>query len=126
MLVFRILIASIIQGSCFALLDTASAYVKNGGKDTIIGPTIFQPTTPQVCSWKVFDSPPIDANDLQSHITKDLIEAYGFKRTWICFEQVQTQGLNEKSRGQLTDRLKEVNGKGVTFRNLVMRPLRLK
>ncbi|MFN8318726.1 MAG: hypothetical protein U0V54_04810 [Saprospiraceae bacterium] len=106
----------------FALLDTASAYVKNGGKDTIIGPTNFSTNDTAGLLVEGFDSPPIVQMTYNFPYYKDLIEAYGFKKDMDMFAfWIPTQGVNEKSL-QLTDRLKErLAGKGITFRNLVMK-----
>ncbi len=110
------------QGVATALLDKATAYVKNGGKDTLIGPANFTTNDTAGLLVEGFDSPPIVQMTYNFPYYKELIEAYGFTKDMDLFAfWIPTQGVNEKSL-QLSERLKErLTGKGITFRNLNMK-----
>jgi len=104
------------------LLDTASAWTKNEGLTSIIGPTNF--STNETCGLLVdgFNTPPVVMMTYNKAYYPEYVEKYGFKKKMdLIAYNLNTNDLSDRTvqlLNRLEDRLKV---KGITIRTANMK-----
>jgi GNAT superfamily N-acetyltransferase len=104
------------------LLDKACAWLKKEGLDKVIGPANFSTNDTAGLLVEGFDSPPVVMMTYNKPYYADFLERYGFHSQMDLLAYHGNVATANKKSIELSQRLKDrLAGRGITFRNPVMR-----
>ncbi|MET6996303.1 hypothetical protein [Chitinophaga defluvii] len=105
-----------------ALFDTAEAWLRNKGADTIIGPVNF--STNETCGLLIagFDAPPVTMMTYNSPYYINLYEQAGFtKKTDLLAYKLLTEEVDDKPYKVMTTLMQRLEQRGITIRKINMK-----
>lgn len=105
-----------------ALFDTAEAWLRNKGADTIIGPVNF--STNETCGLLIagFDAPPVTMMTYNSPYYINLYEQAGFtKKTDLLAYKLLTAEVDDKPYKVMTTLMQRLEQRGITIRKINMK-----
>lgn len=104
------------------LLDTACNWLRKEGLASVIGPANFSTNDTAGLLVEGFDSPPVIMMTYNKPYYADFVERYGFQKQMDLLAYHGTHATTNRKALELSQRIQErLVGKGITFRNPVMK-----